>query len=387
MAYLITHHDKFHIHKTLGLLAVLNFILRIYYAIRYRNSFPEWENKTFACASVLVHAALPVASLMLPLPTKRNFSSPMIWPEFRLHSILFSCRHVVVTLVSILGLWPTQVWGAAPGAVVAECALKLAVVLAVVQIAAIISHYYGDKEKRTTNAMPYPPGVSEDEQAKIKYEYAKKQFGATLMACFPGPFAAALNFAPLYAIQSAPFMMTLVRKGKCASIHYHCVYASTLVYPLYLYHVILRRGSTQMVDVAICFLYKMAFSLRLHSRWSNEAMWSLVVPLVVISWSYIPPLQGFIFPPGGNLSMLQDAICLSVWFVLMWREIVCDCHYYSPFARCLLKGPEALKSYAVDSDPVDLRHIPSSISSFTEKTQKKDVTVKGAPGNVSAQLG
>ena len=108
MAHLFTNHDKYHIHKTLGLLAFCNFILRFYYAIAYGTSFPSFESKVFSCSCVLVHALLPIASLTIPLPEKRNFSGPMIWKEFQLHSILFSCRHVLLTLITLLELWPTQ---------------------------------------------------------------------------------------------------------------------------------------------------------------------------------------------------------------------------------------------------------------------------------------
>jgi hypothetical protein len=335
MAHLFTRHDPFHVHKVLGLLALLNFVLRIYYAVRYRNSFPAFEPKAVACASVVVHGLLPVASLALPLPAKRNFSNPMIWPEFRLHSILFACRHVTCTLLSILELWPTQVWGSSTAIpVILECGIKLCVVLASVYLARLISERYGDKDKRTTNAMPYPPDVSEDERHRIKYEYAKKQFGATMMAIFPGPLAATFNFAPLYAIQSAPFMMTLVRKGKCDAKAYHCVYTATLLYPLYLYHVIIRRGSTHLVDVAIGCLYMLAYRLRVRLQWSNEAMWTLVVPLVVTSWMYLPVLQASWMPTG----LLQTAGTHLLWIALVSREVVWDFGVYRPLVRSLLAG-------------------------------------------------
>lgn len=334
MAHLFTNHDPFHIHKTLGLLALLNFLLRIYYALRYGNSFPDFESKTFACASVLVHAALPIASLALPLPAKRNFTNPMIWPEFRLHSIIFGCRHVLCTIMSILELWPTQIWGAStPGPVLAECAMKLAVVLAGVRLAKLTSDNYGDKEKRTTNAMPYPPDVTEEESKRIKFEYAKKQFGATLMATFSGPLAATFNFCPLYAIQSAPFMMTLVRKGKCDARLYHLVYASTLIYPLYLYHGIVRRGISQLVDFVIGCLYMTAFNLRLRRGWSNEAMWSLVIPLVVLSWLYLPDVEATWLAPG-----LLHTVCGHVLgFIMIARELRRDFQVYSPIVRSNVK--------------------------------------------------
>ena len=118
--------------------------------------------------------------------------------------------------------------------------------------------------------MPYPEHVTEYEIEKIKYEYAKKQFGATIMAVFSGELSASLNFAPLYAIQSAPFMMTLVRKGKCNSAHYHMVYSLTLIYPLYLYHVTLRKFYSQFADFAICYLYIFAYIYHFLYESSNH---------------------------------------------------------------------------------------------------------------------
>ena len=238
MAHLFTRHDPFHLHKTFGLFALLNFLLRFYYVVRFGTSFPATESKSFACASVFIHAMLPAVSLFLPLPSKRNFASPMIWPEFRLHSVLFSSRHVMSTLVTLLELWPTQIWGSQTAMpVLAECALKVALVRGVVSLAGMITKCYGSRENRTTNTMPYPENVTESEQARIKLEYARCQFGATIFAVVPAtlPIASTLNFAPLYAIQAAPFMMTLVRKGKCGARAYHRVYSFWLVYPKYMY--------------------------------------------------------------------------------------------------------------------------------------------------------
>lgn len=165
----------------------------------------------------------------------------MIWREFQLHSILFSCRHVFLTIITLLELWPTNlIKDYKKLALLSECIIKYLIIIGFIKVAAIITEKYGDKNKRTTNAMPYPENMKEYQIEKIKYEYAKKQFGATILAVFSGELGSSLNFAPLYAIQSAPFMMTLVRKGKCDTIHYHRIYSATLLYPLYLYHVILR---------------------------------------------------------------------------------------------------------------------------------------------------
>ena len=329
MAYLFTNHDKYHIHKTLGFLAVANFILRFYYAINYGTSFPPFETKVFSCSSVLIHALLPIASLSIPLPEKRNFTSPMIWKEFRLHSILFSCRHSILTIITLLELWPTQLEifkNYKLYALFSESILKYIAIISCIKIASIITAKYGDTEKRTTNAMPYPEHVTEYEIEKIKYEYAKKQFGATIMAVFSGELSASLNFAPLYAIQSAPFMMTLVRKGKCNSAHYHMVYSLTLIYPLYLYHVTLRKFYSQFADFAICYLYIFAYSMRIKGGWDNKKIWAIVVPGVVFSLKILPDIESRLIVEN-NITTFLRYLCS---FYLMQNEVYYDYRTYRP---------------------------------------------------------
>ena len=339
MAHLFTNHDKYHIHKTLGLLAFCNFLLRFYYAIAYGTSFPSFESKAFSCSCVLIHALLPIASLTIPLPDKRNFAGPMIWKEFQLHSILFSCRHVLLTLITLLELWPTQsraFSGISGGtkcrkeiAIMSECVMKYLIIIGVIKVASIITEKYGDKEVRTTNAMPYPGYLTEYEKTRIKCEYAKKQFGATIFAVFSGELASSLNFAPLYAIQSAPFMMTLVRKGKCETVHYHRVYSATLLYPLYLYHIILRGLYVQFADFVICYIYIFSYTTRIKYNWNNMKMWAIAVPVVVLALNVIPDIEKRVIVDNIITSFLRY-FC-SIY--LIYNEIISDYYTYKPLTR------------------------------------------------------
>ena len=330
MAHLFTNHDKYHIHKTLGLLAFCNFILRFYYAIVYGTSFPSFESKVFSGSCVLIHALLPIASLTIPLPEKRNFSGPMIWKEFQLHSILFSCRHVLLTLITLLELWPTQSRAFSKGiAIMLESVIKYLMIIGFIKVAAVITEKYGDKEVRTTNAMPYPGYLTEYEKTRIKCEYAKKQFGATIFAVFSGELASSLNFAPLYAIQSAPFMMTLIRKGKCETVHYHRVYSATLLYPLYLYHVILRGFYSQFADFVICYIYIFSYTMRIKYNWNNMKMWAITVPVVVLALNIIPDIEKRIIVDNTITSFLRYFCCIY----LIYNEIINDYYTYKPLTR------------------------------------------------------
>ena len=330
MAHLFTNHDKYHIHKTLGLLAFCNFILRIYYAIVYGTSFPSFESKVFSGSCVLIHALLPIASLTIPLPEKRNFASPMIWKEFQLHSILFSCRHVLLTLITLLELWPTQSRAFSKGiAIMLESVIKYLMIIGFIKVAAVITEKYGDKEVRTTNAMPYPGYLTEYEKTRIKCEYAKKQFGATIFAVFSGELASSLNFAPLYAIQSAPFMMTLIRKGKCETVHYHRVYSAMLLYPKYLYHIILRGFYSQFADFIICYLYIFSYTTRIKYNWNNMKMWAITVPVVILALNVIPDIEKRIIVDNTITSFLR--YYCSIYSV--YKEATRDYYAYKPLTR------------------------------------------------------
>jgi hypothetical protein len=330
MAHLFTNHDKYHIHKTLGLLAFCNFILRFYYAIAYGTSFPSFESKVFSGSCVLIHALLPIASLTIPLPEKRNFSGPMIWKEFQLHSILFSCRHVLLTLITLLELWPTQSRAFSKGiAIMLESVIKYLMIIGFIKVAAVITEKYGDKEVRTTNAMPYPGYLTEYEKTRIKCEYAKKQFGATIFAVFSGELASSLNFAPLYAIQSAPFMMTLIRKGKCETVHYHRVYSAMLLYPKYLYHIILRGFYSQFADFIICYLYIFSYTTRIKYNWNNMKMWAITVPVVILALNVIPDIEKRIIVDNTITSFLR--YYCSIYSV--YKEAMRDYYVYKPLSR------------------------------------------------------
>ena len=217
MAKLFTNHDPFHIHKTLGLLALLDYLLRLYYLFRYGSAFPSHEPLGRALFCVSIHGILSVSSLLLPIPSKRNFSSPMIWPEFRLHSITFAMRHVIATILTLLDAWPSGIFF--------EAGLKLSLVIFTIECASWITEMFGDRIKRTTNTMPYPSWITENMQEGVKDMYSRAQFGATKVVMLADP---TLSFFPLLGIQMAPFLMTLVRKGKINAIHYHRIYAISL---------------------------------------------------------------------------------------------------------------------------------------------------------------
>ncbi|KAL1521316.1 hypothetical protein AB1Y20_020983 [Prymnesium parvum] len=101
MAHLLTNHDKYHMHALLGLAVLLHFLFRWGMLLAYGDAFGNDGMLRFHVLMVLLHAALPLSALPLPIPRARNFSAPMIWQEFRLHSLAFAPRHVLSTISSL----------------------------------------------------------------------------------------------------------------------------------------------------------------------------------------------------------------------------------------------------------------------------------------------
>jgi hypothetical protein len=89
---LITKEDPDHIHKTLGLVSLGNFVYRYFALIAYGSMY---LNNTISMMLLGVHTLLSLTSLRFHISRFRNPSQPMIYPEFRMHSILFALRSTV----------------------------------------------------------------------------------------------------------------------------------------------------------------------------------------------------------------------------------------------------------------------------------------------------
>ena len=274
MAKLITKHDPYHVHKILGTFVLFSFLYRLFLVIKLGTAFPADQSPLVASLCVLVHGLLSSSSLLLPLPEKRNYSAPMIWPEFRLHSITFAMRHVLATILTIHNLWPDGL--------VVNAIARAGLLLCTVRVATWISDSYGDKEQRTTNAMSYPKEFSEEDKAGIKRQYTQAQFAATVAAICPD---ATINFWPLLGIQSAALLMTLVRKGKITALSYHRIYACTL-FSTYIVAMIRIWNASPVVACAITWsgLWPHAEA---RFKWGvkKEVLWTLQV---MLSWIVLP---------------------------------------------------------------------------------------------------
>ena len=267
MAKLFTNHDPYRVHTLVGASVLLHFTYRLYCVLYFGVVFPSWEPLWTSTWSVLLHGALAMTAFIPPVPSKRLHSAPMIWPEFRMHSAVFAMRHVCATLLTLHNMWPESV--------IVQAVARFFLLALTTWAASRISFWYGDSVQRTTNCMPYPSCLNPQVKDAIKWNYMDAQFAASKMVLSPD---AAMCWIPLLGIQIAPFLMTLVRKGKIGALTYHRVYAMCLSmgYVYAALSVWQRHPAWEFILVAGIIPVR---QMRL-AGWSSSSCWGIFTALV-----------------------------------------------------------------------------------------------------------
>lgn len=269
MAKLLSHHDRYHSHAILGLLALLHFAYRFYTVlIEQRESFSPGF---WSAATLLVHVFLHVLSFQFELRRNRIWTKPMIWREFRVHNAIFAYRHLVGTA---LGIWAPEWWWQQP--TLSSLLAKVVLVLVACKAADVTTEMIGSTEMRTTNAMPYPKSTPRPVEEMAKTFYAKSQFAATSIAAFGTP---SLSFCSVLAIELASLLMTLVRKGLIEARTYHIVYATSLfaMFPCIVATLHCGDAAMEMAAFRGLMVCAVAVDLRLKHRIDKYVAWGLSI--------------------------------------------------------------------------------------------------------------
>ena len=258
---LITKEDPYHIHKMLGFLSLGHFAYRFYHAIHGSMNFTT----TYDISWLSVHFLLSATSLSFKIPQTRNPVAPMIYPEFRLHNLLFSYRSILCTLFfyykfsilyNMLTCYVTMIG------------------------ADIVTFYY--KDGTTMRNMKFDSSMSENAKKEITLFNSRMQLYATIYML--GNVDSA--FSPLFAIQFASFLMTLVRKNIIKNNHWHILYGlSLMINILVCYSLPLHFILFQIFAIKL-FLY-----LRFTKNYSKYVSWSMIYSLLLVYRQYPYTLQ------------------------------------------------------------------------------------------------
>ncbi|KAL9178761.1 hypothetical protein ACHAXT_003892 [Thalassiosira profunda] len=229
---LFTHEDPRNLHKSCGLFVLLHYLFR-FYQMLFGDVSAGFGQRNGAGPSawimtcLLPHALLSLSSLIFrTVPKERIVGAPMIWKEFRMHSIIFASRSLVGSVCS----WTSVFFDHAP------TVRKIAVVVNSMSVLGAL--YAADMAterlracttESTTATMPYWEDCSMATQRRFKQFYAYCQFMATLaVLAMANP---CWSFSVMLAIQLAAFLMTMVRKGIISTRTYHGVYTISLILP------------------------------------------------------------------------------------------------------------------------------------------------------------
>jgi ferredoxin-NADP reductase len=258
---LITAEDFYHVHKFLGVISVLHWLVRVTLTAIYGNDVmvrmvhPVWRS-----ALVCVQVALSLTSLQFHVPRMSSSTKPMIHQLFRAHSIIFAMRGALCSLLLMWCEYASYIY------------LRSIVVLLTLFAADCATTTLSDPldKYRTTRAMPYWANISQWRQTLHKVYYVGAQFSATLLCITSN--AELLPLSTLVAIQGAALLQTLVRKSIISTYTYHMVYMVQLNIQL-----ALMFATLPMYEFAVLMVLTWVRSIvRLMLDMNKYIMWMLI---------------------------------------------------------------------------------------------------------------
>jgi len=266
---LVTKEDPYMLHKFLGTFVLIHYVYRYYLLFRYNDMFlmnPTGMN------CIYIHGLLSISSLIFHIPSIRNPKSPMIYPEFRAHSILFALRSVVCCILHY-HQYPIY--------------YNIGVNYITMLNADVITYVYNPdgKNGKTMRNMPFDDNISKEEQDSVTFMHSSMQIGATTFMLSTMDSA----FSPMFSIQLAAFLMTLVRKNIISSRSWHILYAFSLWINVFIFLTPKVTIDLIIAESSMYFIYKnVFFKYRLNKYYA----WSILYLLFIIKQLWGPTIIG-----------------------------------------------------------------------------------------------
>lgn len=245
---LITKEDPIYIHKFLGLISLLNYIYRYYLLFFYGSMFLHTQ---FDLVLIALHGCLSMSSLIFHIPQKRHSKLPMIYPKFRLHSIAFGLRSVICCFIDFYcGTYKLY--------------YKIITCFGTMLLADLITKKYSEPKNTTMRAMPYCEHTSKEDIHNITNFHSNQQITATVFMLCNIESA----FSPLFAIQFAAFLMTLVRKSIIKPNIWHLLYSWSLMINIFIFYSFsLSQVVNILIGIKLFRLLRIKFQTNKYLKW------------------------------------------------------------------------------------------------------------------------
>jgi hypothetical protein len=206
----------YHVHKIIGFLALAHYVYRT--CLLFTTGSMQFDASYFTPYCIALHMLLSASSFIFKIPETRIQSAPMIYPEFRLHSVVFAYRSLVVMLL---------MWWAKRYDTVVPLYWRGAVVLLTMVAADVVTARYKD-QGTTMRAMPFPEYLDQKVRDRLNTFYSACQIFATCQVLFA--YHLDEVFAVVWPIQIAAFLMTCVRKSIITAGAWHGYYTLSLLF-------------------------------------------------------------------------------------------------------------------------------------------------------------
>lgn len=265
---LFTHEDTYSVHKLLGFTSLISYFMCFVVCPLINIDYLQ-KRDFFSLLIILIHLLLSVSSLIFKLPNKRNKTYTIIWPEFRLHSIIFAYRTLLTMLVCWFDMNKKY-----------EFLLKTIIIYATLFSADYTTNYYKkflDKDDTTMRGMPFSESVSLTTRDNINYYYSVSQIIATMTTFYTDELFS--HYLILFPIQIAAFLMTCVKKSIISTNTWHILYGLSLFFN-YLNGIRVVIQYNYML-VNIIFVYSMCY-LRFTIRLNKYSLWTIYMLFTII---------------------------------------------------------------------------------------------------------
>jgi hypothetical protein len=199
----------------------------------------------FTIPTLILHLALNVSSFEFKIPHRRIKEGSRIWPEYRLHSLIFASR----SIVTIFWYWLEQQNQWEP-----MYAVNVAIVLATMLAADVSTESQRKHSSSTIRDL--------DISLATTYFFSVCQFYATAGVLW-GLRRSTIQFLNVWVVQLNPFLMTLRRKNLISHQATVTIYGGMLVFGVFsVGYEYLRYGTAMLRTVAfvgnLAILWRMA---------------------------------------------------------------------------------------------------------------------------------
>jgi hypothetical protein len=191
---LITNEDPMHIHKTIGILCFVSYIFRIVQTGPSDMGFVTFPQLTMP--TILLHLLLNITSLVFKIPSRRISSGYRIWPEYRLHSLVFLARSLAVMTL----FWYEQTYNKEP-----NYDWNLAIIIFGMMAADYSS--YTQRQYRSSTIRDL------DTAEWVKFLFSVAQFCGSTNVLYGLRYRYSMHMLAVIVVQTNAFMMTIRRKN------------------------------------------------------------------------------------------------------------------------------------------------------------------------------